>query len=201
MDPFFARNRLSAYLDGTLPDGEAAEVEAALAQDPALRREFDDMRRAVELVRNAGPTRAPEGFHARVMAAVEHEPAPGGLFSILQRTLQRVPVEAMALAAAAVIVVVVIQGSRDEGEPDDVAAQLDIKLPSRSSPLASARSDAATSDTPAAEGAADEGGLAEGAAAGSAGPAETRGGAGDEQAGAGGTSAPPEPSATRLARA
>lgn len=206
MDPFFARNRLSAYLDGTLPDGDAAEVEAALAQDPALRREFDEMRRAVELLRTAGPTRAPEGFHARVMAAVEHEPAPGGLLSFLQRSLQRVPVEAMALAAAAVIVVVVIQGSRDEGEPDDVAAQLDVRLPSRSSPLASARSDATTSTDPTSEGAAEAGGPAEGAlseraAAGSTGPAETWGLAEDVQAGAGGSPAPPKPPAARLAQA
>ncbi len=157
MDTFFARNRMSAYLDGSLPDSEAAEVEAALAEDPALRQEFADMRRAVDLLRTAGPARAPEGFHARVMAAVDSEPAPGGVVSLFRRTLHRVPVEALALAAAAVIVVVVIQGRTGDELGDDVAAQLDVQLPSRSlRQEAPAGDDAAPDDPVAAQNAGPE---------------------------------------------
>jgi hypothetical protein len=36
MDPVFARNRLSAYLDEELPASERAAVAAALAGDPSL---------------------------------------------------------------------------------------------------------------------------------------------------------------------
>ncbi|MCK6506207.1 sigma-E factor negative regulatory protein [Myxococcota bacterium] len=120
MDTFFARNRLSAYLDGSLSDGETAEVDAALADDPELRRELEDMRRAVDLLRIHGPAQAPAGFHARVMARVDAEPPPGRVVSLWRRTLGRVPVEALALAAAAVIVVLVIQGRGDEPTPAQV---------------------------------------------------------------------------------
>ena len=136
MDTFFARNRLSAYLDGSLSDGESAEVETALAADPELRREFETMRRAVELLRTAGPVEAPPGFHARVMARVDAEPPPGTVVSLWRRTLGRVPVEALALAAAALIVVAVIQGRGDEPTPAQVALpevkdlrQADVELP------------------------------------------------------------------------
>lgn len=36
---------LSGYLDGELDDAQRARVEAALAADPALRRELEEMRR------------------------------------------------------------------------------------------------------------------------------------------------------------
>lgn len=112
MDAFFARNRLSAYLDGSLDPSEAALVETALAQDPALAREYEQLRRAVALLRQLGPAPAPEGFHARVLAEVRKEPPPAKIISIWRRTLGRLPVEALALAAAALIVVLVIQGSQ-----------------------------------------------------------------------------------------
>lgn len=131
MDTFFARNRFSAYIDGSLPESEAAEVEAAIAEDPTLREEFDAMRNAVSLLRTRGPVDAPDGFHARVMAAVESEPAPGGVVSTLRRAFHRVPIEAMALAAAAVIVVMVIQGRSDPTVPpaSDAAAPMQSPLP------------------------------------------------------------------------
>lgn len=131
MDTFFARNRLSAYLDGSLPEAEAAEVEAAISDDAELRREFDEMRRAVELLRTVGPAEAPPGFHARVLARVEAEPAPTGVVSLFRRTMSRAPVEALALAAAALIVVMVIQQRGEEEEaPDDAlaAAELERKV-------------------------------------------------------------------------
>ena len=115
MDAFFARNRLSSYLDGTLEEAEAADLATAIERDPELRRDYEAMRRAVELLRREGPTKAPAGFHARVMSTVEAEPLPGGALHWLRRSFARVPVEAMALAAAALVVVVVIQGR--PGEP------------------------------------------------------------------------------------
>ncbi len=110
MDPFFARNRLSAYLDGALDDSEAAEVAAAIEADPSLRDEFEELQRAVDLLRTHGPAKAPDGFHARLMARIEEEPAQGGVVALFRRTFAQVPVEALALVAAALVVVIVIQG-------------------------------------------------------------------------------------------
>ena len=123
MDTFFAKNRLSSYLDGSLNDAEAAEVEAALSEDAGLRDEYDRMRRAVELLRSVGPTEAPAGFHARVMASVAAEPAPGGVVTLFRRTLGRVPVEALALAAAALLVVLVIQNRGGKSAMDEALRQ------------------------------------------------------------------------------
>jgi anti-sigma factor RsiW len=116
MDPFFARNRLSAYVDRTLSDPEAAAVAEAIGSDPELRAEYEQLRRSVEFVRRVGPTEAPAGFHARVMAAVADQAIPKGNVVFLRRFFGRVPVEAVALAAAAIVVVVVIQG-RDANHP------------------------------------------------------------------------------------
>lgn len=109
MDAFFARNRLSAYLDGSLSEGEAAEVEAALARDPALHADFEAMKRAVTLLRQVGPRTAPPDLHSRIMARVAREPKPVARLAWLRRPLSRLPVEGLALAAAALLVVVAIQ--------------------------------------------------------------------------------------------
>ena len=80
MDAFFAKNRLSAYLDGSLPEGEAAEVEQALAEDPALRAEYESLRQAVKLLREVGPVKAPDDLHKRIMARIQVERwRPGGV--------------------------------------------------------------------------------------------------------------------------
>ncbi len=108
MDPFFARNRLSSYLDGTLSDAEAAEVSEAIEHDPSLKEEYEALRRAVNFIKRAGPTEAPSDFHAKVLAAVASEKAPGGKLVWLSRPLARVPVEAIGVAAAALLVVLFV---------------------------------------------------------------------------------------------
>lgn len=120
MDAFFAKNRLSAYLDGSLSEAEAAEVEQALARDSALRGEFEAMKRAVTLLREAGPVRAPADLHAKIMERLAAEPMPGGRLAWLRRPLGRLPMEGLALAAAALLVVVAIQWK--PGQPSQEAA-------------------------------------------------------------------------------
>ena len=105
MDPFFAKNRLSAYIDGVLPEREASEVAEAIERDAELQAEYTALRAAVRALRQHGPVSAPEGFKARVMAAVEREPSQSGLVVQLRRVFTRVPVEAAAVAAAALLVV------------------------------------------------------------------------------------------------
>ena len=129
MDPFFARNRLSSYLDGTLSDAEAAEVSEAIEHDPSLKEEYEALRRAVNFIKRAGPTEAPSDFHAKVLAAVSAEKAPGGKLVWLFRPLARVPVEAIGVAAAALLVVLFVaqrhrtEVAQDKKETADAVAR------------------------------------------------------------------------------
>ena len=106
MDPFFAKNRLSDYLDGQLSDDEAAEVRRALEEDAELREAFESLSATVSLLRKHGPTTAPDGFHERIMAQVSAQPT--GRLVVLRNFFRQVPVEAIALAAAAVLVIVIV---------------------------------------------------------------------------------------------
>lgn len=102
MDPFFARNRLSAYLDGELPSGEAREVEDALAQSAELRAELDDLRATIALLRQGGRVPAPRDFARKLDARIAKEPLRVGW----RRHLHGFRMEVGMLAAAAAIVLV-----------------------------------------------------------------------------------------------
>ncbi len=102
MNEFFARNRLSAYLDGELPTAEAREVEAAVARNPELRAELHTLRAGIALLRAGGPLRAPDGFAERLQARLEREPDALGW----RRHLRGVRIEAVMLAAAAAVVLI-----------------------------------------------------------------------------------------------
>jgi hypothetical protein len=75
MNTFFARNRLSAFLDCELSDDDARAVVAALEQDEELRKELAQLREAIRLLRG-DPVSAPPGFAARVAALTASEPPP-----------------------------------------------------------------------------------------------------------------------------
>ncbi len=118
MDAFFARNRLSAYLDGELTAGEARDVEAALAADPALRAELDELRAAVDALRDGGIVEPPPGFADRLAARLEREPMPVGW----RRWVRQIRPEGAMLAAAALLVVLYVgnhESLPDLALPDD----------------------------------------------------------------------------------
>ncbi len=104
MDDFFVRNRLSAYLDGELPTSEAREVEAALARNPALRAEYEQLRDLVEQLRSEGPIAAPARLRNRLTERLAAEAMP----SAWRRWLPRVPLEAVALAAVALFALILV---------------------------------------------------------------------------------------------
>ena len=114
MDSFFARNRLSAYLDRTLPKAEAIAVSEAVARDIALSADLRAMRNALTLLSDSGRAPAPTGFLARTMATVAQQPVPGSQVAWLQRRLARVPTELLAVFGAALVVVIAL------GQVDDV---------------------------------------------------------------------------------
>ncbi|MES2644051.1 MAG: zf-HC2 domain-containing protein [Myxococcota bacterium] len=118
MDPFFARNRLSAYLDGELPSGEAREVEDALAQSPELRAELDSLRAAIALLRRGGPIPAPRDFARKLDVRIAKEPLRVGW----RRHVYGFRMEVGMLAAAAAIVLVFAAQKPDEADGAAVPA-------------------------------------------------------------------------------
>ncbi|MCB9688593.1 MAG: hypothetical protein H6735_26380 [Alphaproteobacteria bacterium] len=143
---------LSAWLDGELDEAEAAEIEAELARDPALRADLEELEGVVRLLREEGPTEAPMNFHAQVMARVEEEHPAGGWS--LTRWLG-VRWEALAIGFAAVAaLLLVIPMSMDERPspelvvPEDATTSPAVAAPTPSSSL---RGSSGGGEAPAAE--------------------------------------------------
>jgi negative regulator of sigma E activity len=135
MNELIASHKLSAYIDGDLSPAERADLERALASDPELREEYEQMLAAVELLRMHGPVSAPPDFHRKVMELVADEPAPSvSVWARFRSWLGSVPLESVAVAMAAVLVVVLVgqfglskvnDPAPDEGPaeaPEEVAA-------------------------------------------------------------------------------
>ncbi|MBM3469621.1 MAG: DUF4349 domain-containing protein [Armatimonadetes bacterium] len=66
-----ARTRLATFLDGALPDHEAAQVEAHLEGCSSCREELAQLRTTVTLLQEVEPMQAPEGFAADVRRRIE----------------------------------------------------------------------------------------------------------------------------------
>jgi hypothetical protein len=115
MNTFFARNRLSPYLDGELSAEDARAVEAALAEDAELREELAVLRETAALLRGLD-VRAPDGFAERVAARAALEPKP----TAWRRWLRGVggARSLVAVAAAAVFVFAAIGGLREPSADD-----------------------------------------------------------------------------------
>ena len=97
--------KLSAFLDGELPEDEAREIEAALARDPVLQAELEALM--------AADAMAQEEF-----AAMLDEPAPASLAAVFRDAPEVVPANVTApptargwLAAAAVVLALGIGGA------------------------------------------------------------------------------------------
>ncbi len=118
MDEFFARNRLSAYIDGELSDAEMAEVARAIEEQPELRAAFEELQAAVELLRQHGPMQAPDGFHRAVMQRVEGLSAGPSWLQRLLGPLGRYPVQGLGVAVvAAAVMLLVFRGPMLHEDP------------------------------------------------------------------------------------
>ena len=133
MDAFFARNRLSAYLDGELTVAEARDVESALARDPELRAELEALREAIELLREQGIVEPPAGFAQRLSARLDDEAMPVGW----RRWTRQMRPEGAMLAAAALLVVLYV-GNHD--------ALPDLELPEEGGVVAARTFDKGSED-------------------------------------------------------
>jgi anti-sigma factor RsiW len=61
------RKRLNAYIDGELPERTRCEVELHLAECPACRRAFDELRCLAPLLGNDEVPPLPAGLSARIL--------------------------------------------------------------------------------------------------------------------------------------
>ena len=112
MNSFFAQNRLCDYIDGTLSPEDNAIVEKALAEDPELRQEYEELYETVNMLQEFGkealsdyglgeslsPSR---DLSASIMEQIEQEPAPNVVRLPFKRNLS------FFIAAAASILMVV----------------------------------------------------------------------------------------------
>ena len=114
MDSFFARNRLSAYLDRSLSKREAESVAESIARDISLSADLEAMRQSLALLHDEGMVPSPKGFQARTIAAIQAQPVPGSQVAWLQRRLARIPTEIVGLAGAALVILIGLQSGKQE---------------------------------------------------------------------------------------
>ncbi|MEO0866661.1 MAG: zf-HC2 domain-containing protein, partial [Pseudomonadota bacterium] len=86
--------KLSAYLDGELPEDEAREIEAALASEPELQAELEALMAADAVAREAFDDMLAAPVPAALAAAVRDAPAPQPVAN-----MQRAPANWWAAAA------------------------------------------------------------------------------------------------------
>lgn len=97
---------LSDYVDGTLSPADRAEVDAALAADPALRAELDELRTGGLGLRALGRTPAPPELVTAVEATINRRSA-GRFFA--RRTLgDRVPFGVILILAVIILGFIVV---------------------------------------------------------------------------------------------
>lgn len=68
--------QISALADGELPDAEQELLLRRLAAEPALRQEWQRIHLMRDALHNELPAQLSPSLAERVMAAIEHEPAP-----------------------------------------------------------------------------------------------------------------------------
>ncbi|MDA0255266.1 MAG: hypothetical protein O3C39_08825 [Planctomycetota bacterium] len=133
------RDQLVGYLFDALDEGEARDVEAALAdpaQGPALRNDLELLRRAVSpLVSDRGPEPAPAGLARRTLTFVEAQSTPA---TVPLRPLspvtegssagRRVWLDRLLLAASAVAACVLIAPLVADAITDSRARRVERRL-------------------------------------------------------------------------
>jgi hypothetical protein len=98
-----AREQLSALIDDALGAEARSAVEAHLATCAECRRELEQLRGTVALLRAVEPARAPVGFVDRVLEAARPAPWPRRLVrALLLPWPVKLPVEAAAIVLVAV---------------------------------------------------------------------------------------------------
>lgn len=71
MNPLFAKNRISDYLDGELSPTELAQFEDALENSPELQHELNLMRQSISMFKQFGASEAPGDLMGAILDRLE----------------------------------------------------------------------------------------------------------------------------------
>lgn len=117
------REQISAFLDDELPTHQVRLLVRRMERDESLRRTFRQYVLAGELLRAPGGQTASPGFAARVMAAIDEQPAAAGPVGDDGRTASRSWARPLLGAgiAASVLSLAVLLGRADRDQPLQVA--------------------------------------------------------------------------------
>ena len=130
MNQFFARNRLSEYLDGTLSEEEHREVQQALENDPELYAEYLDLKDAVDMLNNLGMISPQRDLTSAIMDQLDQEEQVEN--NVVHVSFKRF---APLIAIAAAIVLIVIGGMSPEKTSDQTMAAGITNTPPQSRPI------------------------------------------------------------------
>lgn len=73
MNEYFVRNRLSDYIDGTLPPHEHEEIEKALSESAELFAEYQDLKETVALLQDSGLLAPSQDLTSSIMDRIDNE--------------------------------------------------------------------------------------------------------------------------------
>ena len=104
MDPFFTRNRMSDYLDGTLSAKAKSEFEETIANNPELADELRALKATRNLLQNHGEVEPPPELFDAIMDHVDKSKTENRWW---------VPVAKYGLLAAAATLAVVVWSKQD----------------------------------------------------------------------------------------
>ncbi|MEA3019515.1 MAG: hypothetical protein QOI47_1039 [Actinomycetota bacterium] len=137
---------LGAYAIDAVDAGEAAMIEAHLAECPRCRAEVAELRESASLLSYSGAT-APEGVWSRIASGLEETPPPLALSTRPRATRRAAPIRfvaAIAAVAAAIIAVLGVQVVRQDHRINQLASVSDLRGLDQAAAAAAVAPDART---------------------------------------------------------
>ena len=129
MNEYFVRNRLSDYIDGTLPPHEHEEIQKALAENAELYAEYQDLKETVSLLKDSGLLAPSRDLTSSIMERIEEE-AEG---NVLVVSFRKYGIQ-MALVASILIIATAILLPEKHTE-NTIAAAVVTQTPPKSRPI------------------------------------------------------------------
>lgn len=121
MSADFDNEKLSAWLDGELPDDERVVVDARLAESEALRNQLDELKGVSQLIRDLPDHRSPSSLHAAIISGLGEQQPVSPTVKPASGNSRWIGIASMLTAAAALMLLIVISNPGDEDGDRDVA--------------------------------------------------------------------------------
>lgn len=115
------------YLDDALEAGEAESFEQLLASSPETKREVEELRRMLTLVRELPPVEAPPDFYENLAKKLRRRRGPmGGTVGVVTMPLQVLSI-LVIMVIAATYLLLEIEGEDARLEKDPSAEQAEVE--------------------------------------------------------------------------